>query len=158
MRANRSIIYVTILVALVLQIIPMPTEVDAYRPDWLLIILCYWGMALPHRVSVGVAATCGIILDLLFGTSLGVHSIALAIPIFIVNANCQKLRNQSMVQQMIALMLLSVVHHLCIYWVQYWVMSLEFRWSLFWPTLSTIILWPWIFWLLRKLRRQFNVA
>ncbi|MGQ8366058.1 rod shape-determining protein MreD [Glaciecola sp. 1036] len=158
MQRNSSLIYITILVGLILQIIPMPRQIDFYRPDWLLMILCYWSMALPNRVSVGIAAICGFILDVLFGTALGVHSFALAIPVFIVGANYQRIRNQSMMQQAFVMFVLSTVYHLTIYWLQYLLVNTEFRWAFFYPTITTIILWPWLFWFLRRIRRRFRVS
>ncbi|MFC3123027.1 rod shape-determining protein MreD [Agaribacter flavus] len=158
MPGNSTFIYICIIVGLILQIIPMPPLIDIYRPDWLLMILCYWAMALPNRVSVGVAAICGITLDILYGTALGVHCFALTIAIFIVSANYQRLRNQSMIQQAFTIMVLSLLYHLIVYWLQYWLINTQFRWSFFWPTAVTILLWPWLFWLLRKFRRKFRVS
>jgi len=123
-----------------------------------LLILCYWTMALPNRVNVGIAGISGILLDLLYGTPLGVHSIALAFPIFIVASNYQLMRNQSTLQMAITIGLLSFVYHLLIYWLQFWVTSVEFRIQFLWPSLSSVLLWPWMFWLLRRFRRNFGVS
>lgn len=158
MRSNPTFIFTSILFGLILQIIPMPTEADVYRPDWLLLILCYWAMALPNRVSVGIAALTGIILDLLYGTALGVHSFALAIPIFIVATNYQRMRNQSILQLAVTIGLLSFIYHLLIYWLQFWLTSIEFRIEFLWPSVTSMLLWPWLFWLLRKFRRKLGVS
>nr|WP_136251360.1 rod shape-determining protein MreD [Ningiella ruwaisensis] len=158
MRGNPAFIYISIIVGLVLQIIPMPAQADLYRPDWLLLILCYWAMALPNRVSVGVAGVTGVILDLLYGTALGVHSFALAVPIFIVATNYQRMRNQSILQLAITIGILSFIYHLIIYWLQFWLTSIEFRFIYLWPSVTSVLLWPWLFWLLRRFRRRFKVA
>ena len=63
-------ISITLLLAFILQIIPLPTQFDVFRPDWVLLALSYWTMALPNRVNIGVAFVCGLILDLLQGTTL----------------------------------------------------------------------------------------
>ena len=44
-------IAITLLIAMVFQIIPVPVQLDLYRPDWVLIVLSYWVMALPHRAN-----------------------------------------------------------------------------------------------------------
>lgn len=158
MKSNRTFIFISVMIGLILQIIPMPAEADLYRPDWLLLILCYWAMALPNRVSVGIAALTGIIIDLLYGTALGVHSFALAIPIFIVATNYQRMRNQSILQLALTIGLLSFIYHLLIYWLQFWLTSIEFRIEFLWPSITSVLLWPWLFWLLRKFRRKLRVS
>lgn len=155
---NRSFIIVSIIIGIILQIIPMPSPVDLYRPDWLLLILIYWSMALPNRVSVGVAAFTGLVIDLLYGTSLGVHSFALAIPVYLVAANYQRLRNHSMLQQIMTILMLCVLYHLIVYWLQYWITGIEFSWLFLWPAVSSVLFWPWLFWLLRKFRRDLRVT
>lgn len=158
MFGNRTFIFITILIGLILQIVPMPSQLDLYRPDWLLLILCYWVMALPNRVNVGIAALTGVILDLLYGTALGVHSFALTVPIFLVAANYQRMRNQSILQLAITIGVLSMIYHLLIYWLQFWLTSIDFRWVFLWPSFTSILLWPWLFWLLRKFRRKLGVS
>lgn len=158
MGGNKSFIYVSIVIGIVLQIIPMPPPMDLYRPDWLLLILLYWAMALPNRVNVGVAGIAGLILDILYGTVLGVHSFALAAPVYLISANYQRLRNYSMVQQAFMIFMLSLLYHLIVYWLQYLITGIEFSWIFMWPSLASIFLWPWLFWLLRKFRRNLQVT
>ncbi len=158
MKGNKSFISVSIVIGLILQIIPMPPPVDLYRPDWLLLILIYWAMALPNRVSVGIAGLSGLVLDLLYGTVLGVHSFALAIPIYLVSANYQRFRNYSVLQQAMMILVLSTMYHLLVYWLQFWITGIEFNWIFLWPALSSILFWPWLFWLLRKFRRNLRVT
>jgi rod shape-determining protein MreD len=158
MKGNNSFILVSIVIGIILQIIPMPSPIDLYRPDWLLLILIYWSMALPNRVSVGIAAVAGLTLDILYGTALGVHSFALAIPIYLVSANYQRLRNYSMLQQAVMILLLSTLFHVVVYWLQYLITGIEFNWIFLRPAVSSIIFWPWLFWLLRKFRRNLRVT
>lgn len=158
MNGNKSFILVSIIIGIILQIIPMPPPIDLYRPDWLLLILIYWSMALPNRVSVGVAGLAGLILDILYGTALGVHSFALAIPIYLACANYQRLRNYSMIQQAVMILVLCLLYHLTIYWLQYWLTGIEFSWTFLRPAFTSILLWPWLFWLLRKFRRNLRVT
>ena len=59
-RKRHSVIVSSLIIALGLQIVPLPIQVDLYRPDWVLVVLSYWCMALPHRVNVGIAFVTGI--------------------------------------------------------------------------------------------------
>ncbi|MAI38836.1 MAG: rod shape-determining protein MreD [Alteromonas sp.] len=157
MRKRNVIIWGSIIIALVLQIVPLPIQADVYRPDWVLVVLAYWSMALPNRVNVGVAFITGVAMDILVGTTLGIHSLGLSVSIYILAANYQRLRNYSVWQQAIIIGLLSSLYHLLTFWVQHLLTDIYFQVDYLWPVAASMVLWPWVFWLLRKTRRQFSI-
>ncbi|GAC13774.1 rod shape-determining protein MreD [Aliiglaciecola lipolytica] len=158
MKLRNYIILLSIIIALILQIVPMPLTVDQFRPDWVLLVLSYWALALPTRVNVGVAFIVGLVLDILMGTSLGVHSFALCINIFILVSNYQRLRNYSLWQQSFIIGTLAALYHLVVFWLQHLQTDVSFLFNYLWPVLTTMLMWPWIFALLRKVRRQFRIT
>ena len=155
--ASRLIILLTFLVALMASIMPLPLSVDAFRPDWVLVVLLYWCLALPSRVNVISAWVLGFILDVLLGSTLGVHAGAMAIAVYIVAGNFQKIRNFSIWQQALIVGVLSALYHLIVFWLQRFLTDAVFLPSYLYPVLTTIILWPWVFLLLRKIRRNFRI-
>lgn len=152
------VIGISILLALMLQIMPMPIMADPYRPDWLLLVIAYWSLALPHRVSIGVAFINGLILDILLGTTLGVHSLAMTVVVYILSANYLRLRNYSVWQQAFIVGVLGALYHLLIFWLLRILNDVDFQFAFLWPVLSSMIFWPWVFGLLRKVRRQFKIT
>lgn len=157
MRKRNLIIWGSIIIALVLQIVPLPIQADVYRPDWVLVVLAYWSMALPSRVNVGVAFITGVAMDILVGTTLGIHSLGLSVSIYILAANYQRLRNYSVWQQAIIIGLLSSLYHLVTFWVQHILTDIYFQVDYLWPVIASMVIWPWVFWLLRRTRRQFSI-
>ena len=155
--ASRLIILLTFLVALMASIMPLPLSVDAFRPDWVLVVLLYWCFALPSRVNVISAWVMGFILDVLLGSTLGVHAGAMAISVYIVAGNFQKIRNFSVWQQALIVGVLSALYHLIVFWLQRFLTDAVFLPSYLYPVFTTIILWPWAFLLLRKIRRNFRI-
>jgi rod shape-determining protein MreD len=158
MKLRNYVILLSILVAFVLQIMPMPIVADQFRPDWVLLVLSYWALALPNRVSVGIAFLCGITLDILLGTSLGVHSFALCISVFVLSANYQRLRNYSLWQQAVVIGILAALYHLVVFWLQHLQTDVNFLFTFLWPVVTSMAMWFWVFALLRKLRRHFRIT
>jgi rod shape-determining protein MreD len=158
MQLRNYAILLSIIIALVLQIMPMPNIADMYRPDWVLLVLSYWTLALPNRVNIGFAFFIGLVLDILLGTSMGVHSLAMCICIYVLAANYQRLRNYSVWQQAIMIGTLSALYNLVVFWLQHLLTDIYFLFDYLWPVLTSMVIWPWIFWLLRKVRRQLRIS
>lgn len=147
----------SIIAALVLQIMPMPPMADQFRPDWVLLVLCYWTLALPNRVNVGVGFLVGLVMDILLGTSLGIHSFAICVCLFVLAANYQRLRNYSVWQQSMIIGILAALYHLVVFWLQHLLTDIYFLFNYLWPMLTSMLIWPWLFLLLRKVRRQLRL-
>ena len=64
-------ISLSIIIALMLTILPLPLWAAWFRPEWLVLVAIYWSIALPHRFNIGVAWLLGLLLDALSGTILG---------------------------------------------------------------------------------------
>jgi len=154
---NGIIIILTLLVALIASITPLPLSVDAFRPDWVLVVLLYWCLALPTKVNVISAWLMGFLLDVLLGSILGVHAAAMALAVYIVAGNFQKIRNFSVWQQALIVGVISALYHLLVFWFQRLLTDVVFLPSYLYPVVTTIVLWPWVFLLLRKIRRHFKI-
>ncbi|KAF0809277.1 rod shape-determining protein MreD [Alcanivorax sp. S71-1-4] len=76
-------ILVTILLAGLLAILPLPEALALGRPEWLTLVLIYWVIALPQRIGVFWGFGVGLFQDVLTGSVLGQHAIALAVVAYI---------------------------------------------------------------------------
>jgi rod shape-determining protein MreD len=151
------VIYLTLLIGYLLTIVPMPEWAQSYRPQWVALILIYWCMALPDRVGVGVGFTSGLLLDALSGTLLGQHALGLSVVAFLTLKLHLRVRVMPLRQQVFTIFILLVVERLLALWstgaAGYPTPSL---WYWMTPIVS-MLLWPWVYLSLRKLRRRFHV-
>lgn len=151
-------IFISLVLALVLAMLPMPDWTIWLRPAWVLMTLIYWAMNVPYRVNVGTAFMMGIIVDLLNGTILGEHALAFTIVIYFVNRMHIRLRMYPLLQQGISIFLFVLLYQFVIFCVQGFLGSLPNS-PLYWlSSLTSVLLWPWFFVLMRDFRRWFKVA
>lgn len=147
----------TIIAAFMLAIMPLPEWAVEYRPEWVTLVLIYWAMAIPSRIGVTVAWFAGLFLDVSYGTLMGQHAIGMVLVIYIIQLQHQRLRVASLLQQAIVIFFLLLVKQLITLWVDGMLGRAPDSWLYFMPTLTSTLLWPWIYLILRDLRRKFSV-
>lgn len=151
------LIAISIFCALVMALMPLPISFEPYRPDWVLMVLMYWSLAVPHRLNIGTAWVVGLLMDLASGSPLGVNSLTYSVCIFITASNFQKIRNFSLWQQSILIALFLTLYHLMQFWLNHFLMGVYFSPHYMWPVLTGMLCWWWIFLILRKYRRHFRI-
>lgn len=149
---------VTYIIALTLMVMPMPATFDVFRPDWVTLVMLYWVIALPHRVSIGTALILGVLSDVLLGSIVGVHALGMVVVAYLAARNFQRIRNFALIQQAVVIAVLILLKRFIIFEANVFLHDAEFTLSYFWPVLTSAVFWLWVFPLLRKVRRQFGVS
>lgn len=155
--ANRGgwVIFASFMVALLLTVMPMPEWARPWRPEWIQLTLIYWVMALPHRVGITWAFLLGILADVMLGTTLGQHALGMSVLAYLVGQTYLRLRLFPLWQQSLALLPLLLLERA----VSLWGMGLAhlpMPGAAFWiPPFVSVLLWSWVFILLRDIRRRF---
>lgn len=152
------IIWLSIFCALILQIMPMPLQLDIFRPNWLLMTAIYWCLALPYRFNVGSAWLCGLLLDVLWGTPLGINAVAFALACSVMVKNFQLIRTYSVWHQALIVGAASFSYQLLSYLLQQFIFNVSLIDGYYFSVISSMIFWPWLFFLLRKTRRHWRVV
>ena len=153
------VIFLSFVAAGSLMLVPLPDWSEAWRPEWVTMVLIYWVIALPHRVGLVSAWILGFFMDVLEGTLLGLNAIALALVAYLALSLYQRLRMFTPLQQSSTVLILVGIHQLLLFWVltitgQSTAPNLMFLIS----ALSSAIVWPFVFVTLRYLRRNFRVT
>ena len=152
-----GVIIATFLAALVLTVVPLPDWLRPVRPDWVGLVLIYWCLALPDRVGVVTGWFTGLLVDLLTGTLLGQHAMALAVIAWLSLRLHQRIRLFPVWQQALIIRVLLVLHQLLALWVDRFIGRPGPPWYYWTPSLIGMLLWPLIYPALRSLRRSFSV-
>ena len=151
------VIWITIVVGMVLAVVPMPqfapVELGFLRPDWVAMVLVYWIIALPHRVGILTAWLAGIVVDVLLGSLIGQHALSYVLIAYVAASLYQRLRMFSVWQQASILFALLGVNELVGFWIESIAGLADWRFWYLLPALSGAFLWPWVFLMLRSLRR-----
>jgi len=152
------IIFISFALALLLTMLPLPSWAQIFRPEWVTLVLIYWCMALPSRISIGWAWAAGIMLDVTLGNLLGLHALSLTIVAFLTIKLYQRIRVYPLGQQALAVLILVAMSQLLTLWILGIIGSTPGSWTYWLPSISSAILWPWLFVILRGARRHFRVT
>ena len=140
--SQRLPVVATIVLALMLSIIPLPDWLEAFRPDWVVLVLVYWAMVLPRTWSVGSAWLVGLVLDVAQGTLLGQHALALCVVVFVTVRMHLLMRVFPAGQLMASVFSLLALYQFILFWVN-GVAGLPIEASHYWaPVVSGTLVWP----------------
>ena len=154
MQLRYLVIHASLVVALILMILPLPDWAQMYRPNWIALVLIYWSMALPKRVGLWFAFFSGIILDTSLGTLLGQHTLALVL-IIAINMNFyQRIRVLALAQQAIYVFVLLLINQVVVAWVEGFLGRSTPLLAFFGAPFVGMLIWPWVFVVLRDIRRK----
>lgn len=155
---GRVVLIATFAVAITMNILPGPKWAEPFIPDWVALTLIYWCMALPHRVSVGTGWTLGFILDVLYGSLLGQHALAKSVIAFVTVKLHPQLRMFPRWQQAVSVLVLLVINQLIVVWIRGAIGQAPGTVAYWTPSIVGMVLWPWLFVILRDLRRRWQMA
>lgn len=145
-------------VALLMNVLPVPTWAEPFIPDWVALTLIYWCMAVPQRVSVGVGWMLGIILDVLYGSLLGQNALAKSAIAYITVRLHPQLRMFPRWQQAVSVLVLLVINQLILTWIRGATGHAPGSAAYWTPSIVGMLIWPWLFVILRDLRRRWHVS
>ncbi|MBL4681211.1 MAG: rod shape-determining protein MreD [Pseudomonadales bacterium] len=156
------VIIITFAIAMLFSVVALPNfvpwELGYLRPEWVVLVLIYWVIALPHRVGPLVAWIMGLLVDVLSGSLLGQHGLIFIIILYITASLYQRLRMFTVWQQSLIVFVIVGLGQLLNFWIENMIgLSKWDLWYLF-PAVMSALTWPWIFMVLRFLRRFFRVS
>jgi rod shape-determining protein MreD len=149
---NPWLLPLSVVVALLLGLLPLPDLLRPLRPYWLALVVAYWVIEDPDRVGLGFAFAMGLLADLAFGGLLGEQALRLVVMAFILQRFRAQLRFFPLSQQALAIGGLLVNDRVVSAAVHFTLGEPQLPWSFWWAPLLGMLLWGPVFRLLDTFR------
>jgi rod shape-determining protein MreD len=142
----------SLIVGLILQRIELPNLLAAARPMWVPLLIAYWALREPRLSTLLPAFVIGLCMDILFGSALGQHALALVIVVYFV----ERLRGIFVLfplwQATVALIPAWLLYAFVMFWVDGIVRHQADTWLRWLPVVSTSLFWPLVYTLMELFR------
>ena len=135
-------IFLSIVIALALTIVPMPAVTAAYRPEWVALLVLYWCLRAPQHFGLTIAWVCGLMLDALKGGLLGQHAFALLIAAFIIQKFQLRIRVFPILQQTLTIAVITALFELILLGLDGFAGRPVGGTARLWPAVVTLLVWP----------------
>lgn len=153
-RANLWLFLASLVLACLLQLMPLPELLLPYRPYWLGLVVIYWALEEPERLGLGRAFLLGLVGDVLQGDLLGDQALRLVALAFVVLRFRARLRFFPMWQQALAVFGLLLNDRVLSVMVRAFSNDPMPPVSFWYAPFAGMLAWPWVFLLLDDLRAR----
>ena len=139
---KRRFIYTTYVIALLIELVPLPVGASNWLPDFVGMLVLYWIINQPSRVNIGTAFTLGLISDVASAGLFGQHALAYSLTGFLTLARQRQLVMFNLGQQALAVLALMTANQLIMVIARLATGAAFVGWSYFIPPLISALLWP----------------
>jgi rod shape-determining protein MreD len=151
-RDSRNLIFLTIMAAVFLSLLPLPAMLLPFKPYWVALVVIYWSLETHERISLGQVFLIGLVLDILSGSLMGLQALSLVVMVFLVQRFRSRLRFFPPWQQALSVLGLLVNDRIILIWITALLGEPLPTWKYWLPPLIGMLLWPWLFLLLDRIR------
>jgi rod shape-determining protein MreD len=147
-REPRWAVTLTVLLALIAQVIPLPDWLSVVRPSFVALVIIYWSVYAPHAGGIFAPWLAGLALDVFKGEVLAQNALAIALVAYITMTLHQRLRNQTLVQQSLFVFFMLALNEVVVWGIEGWsghAMSTPWRWiqpmigAMLWPFIALLV-------------------
>lgn len=149
---RRWLLPVTVALALLLGLLPLPLLLQPLRPYWLALVVAFWVIEDPDRAGLGFAFVCGLVADLAFGGLLGEQALRMVVMAFILQRFRAQVRFFPLSQQALVIGGLLLNDRVVSAAVHLMLGEPQLPWSYWWAPLLGMLLWAPLFVMIDALR------
>ena len=153
------LILLTLIIAFLLTMMRAPLGSPEWlgwlRPGWIVLVVFYWAMQVPHRIGLIAAWSIGLFADAVYADPLGLNGLVLASVAYVAWRLHERLRMYSVLQQAgvaaVLVLFSEAARRLAHGQMELWF------WAMVLPTSISMILWPAVYLLLANLTQRIRV-
>jgi rod shape-determining protein MreD len=135
-------ILLSVLIALVLTLLPLPESWQAWKPEWLALTFIHWALLLPRKISFFLVWFIGLLVDTLSGTLLGQHAFGFLLVLYLSIRLGERMTARTLMQQLTLIFIALGAYLLISLWI---LRASDYKpqtWTYWLPLLSSLIVWP----------------
>lgn len=142
----------SVVIASVLTVYPLSYDISGWRPAFMFMVMLFWVMCQPTWCGVWFAFATGLFVDLLIDAPLGLNALSFVSVTFFARYFTRERRVLTFANLWVIVILAITVHIAFIFILQI-LWGMNFQLARHWqPLLSTILVWPILYYLLKKWR------
>jgi rod shape-determining protein MreD len=141
-RESRLLVYATALAGLLLTLLPLPKYLAFIRPPFLVLVILYWSTMTPRAGGILIAFLAGMMLDLLQGSQLGEHALALSFVTYLAVRLHLLTRAKPIFEQSLFALIALLLYETVLWAIDGWSghpLNSPIRWL---PALTGAAIWP----------------
>ena len=145
---SRARLMLSVLVALILTVLPLPPWLDVVRPAFLVLTVIYWSVNAPRAGGLAIGFFAGLLLDVFQGPVLGEHALALSLITYVAVREHQRIRSKPAIQQALIVFAALILYEVVLFMIDGWTgnpVTSPLRWvhtvtgALIWPPVAAIL-------------------
>ena len=131
-----------LVVAMLIWLTPVRSGLAFWRPPFVLLFVIYWLFHQPQFFGTAFAWLVGFAIDILFGTILGQHALAMSVAAYLVISQQHRTHHFRILFQAVFVAVIVLAYELILLSVRLLVDDVEVARPLIFPALSSALLWP----------------
>ena len=147
---NYLLFVISLLVALCMAVIPLTGIWAFLRPEMITLVMFYWTLRHPNDFGILVGWSVGLCWDVLVGSTLGVHALALGLQGYLVLTMIQRLQMYPIMQQSFVVFIIVGIVLMLYRWMHGVLHTPAPDMAYMLAAFTSALIWPLVKWLLNR--------
>ena len=147
---NYLVVFLSCLFAFCISIFPLSGISASLRPEMICLVMFYWTLRYPHHFGILTSWLVGLCWDVLVGSTLGVHGMAMALQAYLVLNMIQRLQLYPLLQQSFVVFIVVGIVLMLYRWIDGFFAQPARDMTYLLGAVASAICWPFVATLLRR--------